>query len=194
MKTLECQNRKAFSISIEKILIIGIVLGVVGFLAAFGGDLIGTASVVETMDVSKQILYADQEFASVTIKNSGTTSITGIQAYLLIGDATNPAGNLGADCGIGSEKALISTDTTRDGTRLDPGASVTISGNLYTTGSLSGNTITATDISCGNVAAASATLATSPTKIADRTEYILQVDGISEGTETISTTTTVRAR
>jgi ethanolamine utilization microcompartment shell protein EutS len=139
MKTLECKNRKAFSISIEKIMVIAIAIVAVGVLAAFGGDLIGTASVVETMDLSKQSLYAEQEFVTVTIKNSGTTAIKGIQAYVLIADATAAVLTSNADCTIGGEKALISTDVNQLGILLNPGESVTISGDLYTAGTYDAN-------------------------------------------------------
>ena len=43
------------------------------------------------------------------MKNSGTTTIKGIQAYVLIDDAISTGGY---NCGIGSDKALISTKTT----------------------------------------------------------------------------------
>ena len=196
MKTLEYKNRKAFSVSIEKIMVIAIAIVAVGILAAFGGDLIGTASVVETLDLSKQSLYAEQEFVSVTVKNSGTTSITGIQAYVLIDDADGSVNTNSVNCQTGSEKALISIDTSRDGTELAPGESVTINGNLYTAGTITdGDVINAIDIGCGVTAAPGITgTGTNTNDISDRTEYIIQVDGISEGGETISTTTTVRAR
>lgn len=168
MKTLECKNRKAFSISIEKIMVIAIAIVAVGVLAAFGGDLIGTASVVETMDLSKQSLYAEQEFITVTIKNSGTTALNVIKSYVLIDSITN--------CGIGNYKASIGDGNVSYD--LAPGESVTISGDLKRTNSN-------TDIVCGG---------TGVVDITERTEYILQVDGESEGGEIISTTSTVRAR
>ena len=208
MKTLTCQDRKAFSISIEKILIIGIVLGVVGFLTAFGGDLIGTASVVETMDLSKQLLYADQEFVSVTIKNSGTTSISGIHAYVLIKDGKTsvpaPTTTGDYDCMIGGDKAVIATavaTTTNptEGIFLSPGESVTISGDLYATAGPNttpgttnfGHITQSTNIDCSDIGVGANK---SQSDITDRTEYILQVDGISEGGDIISATTTIRAR
>ena len=151
------------------------------------------------MDVSKQLLYADQVFASVTIKNSGTTSITGIQAWLLIADAD---GNLGlgndnGDCTTGSSKALISTTSARAGTLLSPGESVTINGSLYSARTINATTndVTAVNITCGMRAPDSTSLGTTANQdIQDRTEYIIQVDGFSEGGDIISTTSTVRAR
>ena len=165
-------------------MVIAIAIVAVGILAAFGGDLIGTASVVETMDLSKQNLYASQEFVSVTIKNSGTTAIGGIHAYLLIDDMS--------DCGVGSYKARISTvdlagSATLVGIDLNPGDSATINGDLHTTGDY--------EIDSGTVEGPSIDIAcTNTNAIDDRQEYIIQVDGLSEGGDVISTTTTVRAR
>ena len=202
MKIIECQNHKAFSISIEKILIIGIVLGVVGFLAAFGGDLIGTASVVETMDASKQIFYADQEFVSITIKNSGNTPIKGIQAYVLIEDSIGTGAN-DASCKTGSQKAVITTGVRGDnkpGIVLNPSESVTISGDLHMIDRINtDNSIKlGFDITCGINGPGSSTAITTGTiasnDIEDRKEYIIQVDGISEGGEILTLATTVRAR
>jgi hypothetical protein len=155
-------------------MVIAIAIVAVGVLAAFGGDLIGTASVVETMDLSKQSLYAEQEFVSVTVKNSGTTSLNSIQAYVLIAESdTAPY-----SCKKGGEKASIGNSGSLTNVELAPGESITISGDLKAENGT-------TDIVCGTGTSVA---------IDDRTEYIIIVDAISEGLDIISTTTTVRSR
>lgn len=197
------QRRRAVSGPIVAILIIVVAIAMVGILIGTTTDLIGTASIVDSVDLSKQTLYSTQEFASITVKNSGTTPITEIQAYVLIADANSAAptatiatgtATTWTDCGIGSEKALISTTAAKNGVTLNPGESVTISGNLWTQGTLtSGNVASAQDLDCSDTS----TTPTSNGDITDRTEYIIQVDAKGEGgtnADTISFTTTVRSR
>ena len=153
------QRRRAVSGPIVAILIIVVATT----------DLIGTASIVDSVDLSKQTLYSAQEFVSITVKNSGTTPITDIKAYLLIANATSCLNT-------GVHPASIG-DGTKD-YDLDPGESVTISGDLK-------NTNLATDINCKTVANGD---------IDKRQEYIIRVDGKGEGEATTSFTTTVRSR
>ncbi len=170
------QRRRAVSGPIVAILIIVVAIAIVAILIGTTTDLIGTASIVDSVDLSKQTLYAKQEFASITVKNSGTTPIEDIQAYLLI--------TSDSDCGNeGTYRASIGVNTLTNGTKvvqeieeLNPGQSATISGDLY-------QTDTTTGIDC-----------TGTNNIDDRKEYIIQVDGTGEGTQETSFTTTVRSR
>ena len=132
-------------------------------------DVADTASVIDSLELTEPTLYANQEFVSVQIKNSGNTGLVGITATLLIEDATSTGAtgtppNVITDCGIGTSPIGIGSSIAA----LNPGSSVTLSGDFGEP--------------CNPA-----------NQIEDRKEYILQVTAFSEN-EQISKTVTIRAR
>ena len=173
------QRRAAIGGILGPIMIVVIVIAGVGVLAAMFFDLADTASIVDSIELSNQAVYSDQGFVTVQVKNGGNTGIETIYAVLLVADA-----DLGADCDVGIEEALISGITAHD---LDPGESVTISGSLW-----GKNTATGVATPAGTIYTA-VQLTACVNSMEDRAEYILQIKGDSDG-EAISKTITVRAQ
>ena len=193
------ERRAAIGGILAPLLILGIVVAGVVVIATTFFDAADTASIIESIDVSNPALYSDQGFVTVQVKNNGNTAIEGVYAVLLVDDTgTNVATPVGYDCEPGIEPALITTDSTGraagatvSSTTLNPGESITISGGLYTIGTIT--------IDTNNNAV---TTATTPTvficdgttgDLEDRGEYILQINGNSDG-DVISKTVTIRAR
>ena len=81
---------------------------------------------VETIELSKQKLYAEQGFVNVDVKNNSDTPIEDIDGMLLISDATVGS----EDCVSGSDPIIFDTIPI-----LEPGEQTTISGYLTCIGS-----------------------------------------------------------
>lgn len=171
--------------------ITGIVIVVVTFT-----DIADTASVIDSIELTNQAVYAEQGYVTVQVKNGGNTAIDNIYAVLLV---TDNAGVNAANCAPGAEQMLITTNlavvaaagqvqTIPD---LDPGESVTISGSLRDIGDSAVNT-------GGTALTSAAGLAVATTnncagELENRGEYILQVSGTSDG-DLISKTISIRTR
>ena len=179
------QRRAAIGGILGPIMIVVIVIAGVGVLAAMFFDLADTTSIVESIDISSPAVYSEQGYVTVQVKNNGNTGIEDVHAVLLV---DTPA----TDCSPGRTAMLIDTATRAAAYVIDldlnPGESTTISGSLYDNA--------ATGISAGvTTITAATTVATTACvgSIEDRGEYILQINGHSDG-DVISKTVTVRAR
>ena len=179
-------------------MILGIVVAGVVVIATTFFDAADTASIIESIEISSPTLYSEQGFVSVQVKNNGNTGIQDVHAVLLVTDAT---GATTADCAPGIDPMLITTnvaalavvavgaDNVPGVTSLNPSDSITISGGLRDVGAITVSS--AGDTNAATVVATS--LACDGGDIKDRGEYILQINGNSDG-DVISKTVTLRAR
>lgn len=137
-------------------------------------DLADTASVVDAIEITEPVIYAEQGYVSVKVKNSGNTALEITDAEVLVENAAViAADDVYTDCGAGTQGALFGPGVDLDAATLamtdvslTPGESVTISGGL--------------PCDDGN-------------EIDERAEYILEVTGTSNG-QSISKTISIIAR
>ena len=188
--------RKRRAVSGILVMIMGIVIGLAGvaLVATTLFDVTDTASVIDSIEITDPTLYSKQGFVSVQVKNNGNTAIEHVHATLLVNDADTSA--TAATCAIGVDPLLVTTEagatvlTTVTTVDLNPGESTTISGGLRDVGTIDnagaiGTTGAGTALVCDG--------STTADTLADRTEYVLQVNGFSDD-EAISKTITIRAR
>ena len=193
------ERRAAIGGILAPLLILGIVVAGVVVIATTFFDAADTASIIESIDISNPALYSDQGFVSVQIKNNGNTAISGVHAVLLVKTAPPiaTAAGTGATCTPGIAPLLVTSnlaaitanDAVTPSTDLNPGESVTISGGLRSVGPISATSIIPTAVVVHTALACS----TTAESIEDRGEYILQINGNSDG-DVISKTVTIRAR
>ena len=188
------KRRAAIGGIIAIILVMVIVIAGVAMLSGVFFDVADTASIIEAIDISNPSLYSEQGFVSVQVKNNGNTGIEDIYATLLVDDTT--------DCDPGTVPLLVTTNkavltaavTAGDNVpgvkSLDPGESITVSGGLRNAGAI-------TVSGAGDTDAATIAVITAfecdGGEIEDRGEYILQINGHSDG-DVISKTILLRAR
>ena len=172
------RKRRAISGALVPILLIVIVIAAIGVVASQFFDLSDTASIVDAIELSSPAIYSDQGFVTIQIKNNGNTVIDDIYGTVLV--SATPAG---ANCPSGTIASTIGTANieveTADLPDLDPGESVTLSGSVIAdTDGLYDGTTMALAVCTG---------------FDDRSEYIIQVHGESDGDD-ISKTIPIRAR
>ena len=177
-ETFKPRKRRAISGVIIVIMVVVIGLAAVGLMSGTIFDLIDTTSVVDSLEITSPVVYADQEYVSVQVKNNGNTGVENVYAALLVNTVTVATPNV-LDCSTGSAPALIGAVSHAD---LAPGESVTISGSLHVFVAPTTNVaVTSTAHDCD-------------TDFENRGEYILQVAGWADDTISISKTISVRAR
>ena len=189
--------RKRRAVSGILVMIMGIVIGLAGvaLVATTLFDVTDTASVIDSIEITSPVVYANQGYVSVQVKNNGNTAIDGVYAVLLVDTAdTGAAAGNTVDCAVGAAPLAISTlATSVPRTELVPSESVTISGgltfvpiaNVPTTGGTSVITATGNSLLCDGDA--------NEGTLAERNEYVIQVNGFSDG-DPISKTTAIRSR
>ena len=182
-ETFKPRKRRAISGVIIVIMVVVIGLAAVGLMSGTIFDLIDTTSVVDSLEITAPVVYSDQEYISVQVKNNGNTNLEEVQAYVLIADgtgATAAAANM-YDCEPGSEKSVVGAiSLTRD---ISPGQSVTIRGDLKPTDA------GWAEIDCDGTGTALPT-----NGIENRGEYIIQVEAKSDGSTTINAVKTIPVR
>lgn len=198
MKTIKLQNRKAFSLGLQQIgLITGAIIAT-AIIAVFGGEILSSGTTISSLDVTRSQLFTDNGIATLQVKNTGTTNIERVHGVLLI---TNVVGATTADCMPGTAGALVFSSLSGsfpidplepNGSQLpglEPGQSITISGELYNLGTISPS---------ATVGEFRATANTTGSAICDteliNDEYLLQVSGMTENNDVVSKTVAVRGR
>ncbi len=180
------------------ILIIVVGIALVAIVAGTSTDLLNTASVVDAIELSDPLIYSEQGYVTVQVKNNGNTNIAGVYATILLDDA---AGGSASNCESGTDPALITNNLAAylanahvSEVSLNPGESITISGGMRDVGAISFD-------SDGNAQVGAVGVITSlacdgdPTNsnLEDRAEYILQINANSDG-DPLSKTVQLRAK
>ena len=195
-ETFKPRKRRAINGIIVTVMLIVVAIAGIGLVSGTFFDIADTASIVDSLELTNHAVYSDQGYVTVQVKNNGNTAINGVYASLLV--STAPAlASAGSttNCAPGIAElvvvpAVITTATTLTTHNLDPGESVTLSGGLENVG-----TVTVSSAGAATITAPGATaiLTCTGSNLQDRGEYIIQVNGNSDG-DTVSKTQTVRAK
>lgn len=118
MKTIQCQNRKAFSLGLQEIgLITGAIIAT-AVIAVFGGEILSSGTTVSAVTLTGAQVYADQGYVTVQVKNAGTTALTNVNAGILVD-------TVASNCSPGTNNFAL---TTPSNASISPGDSVTFTG------------------------------------------------------------------